>query len=245
MGSNPAGRANPLRSIPFASAGFLPACPLPPLAYNEQTLTEYLLIHMPAPSARPSQRTRQREATRRRLIQAGLRVVAAEGFAGASTAAIARATGKAHGTVFVHFPTRDALVGELVAEVGRVMSTELAGQSGEDASIEQVLDAHLAALGKNERLYARVLSEASTLPKAARAQVFALQSGIAYRLRGAWSRARAGGTVRDLDPVALSNIWISLTNHYLMNRDLFAPGGSVVAKCGGALKAQLLDLVRP
>ena len=81
---------------------------------------------MPTSSSTPTRRTRQREATRRQLIQAGLRVVAAEGFAGASTAAIARATGKAHGTVFVHFPTRDALVAELVAEVGRAMSAQLA-----------------------------------------------------------------------------------------------------------------------
>ncbi|MGE0580750.1 MAG: TetR/AcrR family transcriptional regulator [Steroidobacteraceae bacterium] len=196
-------------------------------------------------TAHPSQRTRQRETTRRRLIQAGLRVVAAEGFAGASTAAIARATGKAHGTVFVHFPTRDALVAELVAEVGRGMSTQLARLAGDDPALPDVLDAHLAALAEHEQLYARVLSEAATLPKAARAQVFALQSGIAFRLRAAWTRARAQGTVRDLDPVALANIWISLTNHYLMNRDLFAPGGSVIENCGAALKSQLLDLIRP
>eukprot|EP01036_Dinobryon_divergens_P053033 gene53033-70903_t len=44
------------------------------------------------PHTRP--RTRQREATRRQLVEAGLRVVAEHGFAGATTAAIARATGK-------------------------------------------------------------------------------------------------------------------------------------------------------
>ena len=202
-------------------------------------------FNMPTTATRPSQRTRQRDATRRRLIQAGLRVVAAEGFAGASTAAIARATGKAHGTVFVHFPTRAALVAELVAEVGRAMSAELAQLASGAPTLPEVLDAHLLALKKHEQLYARVLCEASTLPKSARAQVFALQSGIAFRRRNGWQRARAQGTARDLDPVALSNIWISLTNHYLMNRDLFAPGGSVIAQCGAALKAQLLDLIRP
>lgn len=198
---------------------------------------------MPAPA--PNQRSRQREATRRQLIEAGLRVVAAEGFSGASTAAIARATGKAHGTVFVHFPTRDALVAELVAEVGHAMSAQLAASADGEPALAAVLDAHLAALAAHEQLYARVLSEASTLPAAARAQVFALQSGIAFRLRAAWMRARAQGTARDLDPVVLGNIWIGLTNHYLVNRDLFAPGGSVITKCGATLKAQLLDLVRP
>lgn len=189
-------------------------------------------------------RTSKRAATRRQLVAAGLRVVARQGFAGASTAAIARATGKAHGTVFVHFRTRDDLVAELVAEIGREMSKRLAIQETEAPSLPEVLDAHLVALRDNEVLYARLLGEASTLPLAARAQIFALQSGIAWRLRAAYLRARAHLKVREIDPRALSNIWISLTNHYLMNRDLFAPGGSVITKCGADLKAQFLSLIQ-
>jgi AcrR family transcriptional regulator len=189
-------------------------------------------------------RARQRATTRRRLVEAGLRVVAAEGFAGTSTAAIAKATGKAHGTVFVHFRTRDELVAELVAEIGRTISTRLAAQATDEPDLAEMLDAHLVALGDNEVLYSRLLCEASTLPLSARAQVVALQSGIAWRLRAAYQRALARQTVRDIDPVALSNIWISLTNHYLMNRDLFAPEGSVIEKCGAEIKAHFLSLIQ-
>lgn len=196
---------------------------------------------MPAQPA-TSQRARQRESTRRQLVEAGLRVVAASGFAGASTAAIAQATGKAHGTVFVHFRTRDELVAELVAEVGRVMSAQLA--TPEAAALPEVLAAHLAALADNEVLYARMLCEASSLPLAARAQIFALQSGVAARIRAAYLRAREQGALREADPVILSNIWISLTNHYVMNRDLFAPGGSAIAAHGEAIKAQFLNLIQ-
>jgi AcrR family transcriptional regulator len=188
-------------------------------------------------------RAHQRAATRRDLVAAGLRVVATEGFTRATTAAIARATGKAHGTVFVHFPSRDALVAELVAEVGRTMSQRLAELS--PGSLEQVLDAHLAALAEHEVLYSRLVGEAAILPAAARAHVFALQSGVAFRLRGAYERARAAGTARALEPTLLANMWISLTNHYLMHRDLFAPGASVIAARGAELKAQFLALVSP
>jgi AcrR family transcriptional regulator len=193
-------------------------------------------------AAAPTQRTLQREETRRQLVRAGLRVVATSGFAGASTAAIARETGKAHGTVFVHFPSRDALVAELVSEVGRTISERLATLDTATPSLAEVLDAHLQALAENEVLYARMLCEASTLPMAARAQIFALQSGVAWRLRAAYTRAKKR-EVREIDPVALANLWISLTNHYLMNRDLFAPGASVVALRGAEIKQQLLGLV--
>jgi len=192
-----------------------------------------------------SSRTRQRDATRRRLVRAGLEIVAARGFAGATTAAIAEASGKAHGTVFLHFHTRDILVGELVEEIGRAMSQRLAEIPDDAPSVGEVLDAHLAALGRHEVLYSRLLCEASTLPPAARARLFALQSGVAWRLRTAYARDVARVAARDLDPVALANMWIALTNHYLMNRDLFAPDASVIAARGTELKAQWLALIRP
>ena len=189
------------------------------------------------------QRAQQRERTRRDLVAAGLRVVAETGFAGATTAAIAKATGKAHGTVFVHFRTRDELVAELVAEIGRSMSERLAALDSDAPHVDDVLRAHLAALGEHEVLYARLLNDASSLPLSARAYVFALQSGIASRLRLAYQRAQARGEVRKLDPVVLCNIWIALTNHYLVNRDLFAPGASVIAACGDQLRGEFSKLI--
>ncbi len=207
--------------------------------YNEFMLTELSLTTQER-KARDS-RSRQRDETRRQFVEAGLRMVAVSGFSGTSTAAVAKATGKAHGTVFLHFPTRDALVAELVAEVGRTMSGWLAA---EPPSLNGVLEAHLKALRDNEVLYSRLLNEASTLPLAARAHLFALQSGIASRLVAACRQAQDQGTVRPGDPVLLSNLWISLTNHYLMNRDLFAPGECVMDRYGAILQAQFLDLIQ-
>jgi AcrR family transcriptional regulator len=204
------------------------------------------IINMPpANTRRASTRTDQRDATRRDLVQAGLRLVSERGLAGATTAAIAQASGRAHGTVFVHFPTRDALVAEIVEEMGRSMSARLAETDIHTPSVSDVLDAHLAALAERESLYACLLREATSLPPGARARLFALQTGIAWRLRAALAREVAAKTARAIDPVALANIWIALTNHYLINRDLFAPGASVIAARGAELKAQLLSIIQP
>lgn len=103
-------------------------------------------------SSKPTGRSLRRDATRRSLLAAGLRVVADRGFAGATTAAIAQASGNAHGTVFVHFPTRDALVAELVEEIGRTMADRLSVAAGAEPGVAEVLRAHLAALGEHEVL---------------------------------------------------------------------------------------------
>jgi AcrR family transcriptional regulator len=193
----------------------------------------------------PGPRALQREATRKQLLQAGLHVVAEHGFAGATTAAIAQATGKAHGTVFVHFANRDALVEALVAEIGDAMSQRLAHLPAETCGVAEVIDAHLLALAAHEPIYTRLLREATALPPSARARVFALQSAVGSRLRQAHARDVERGTARAMDPVALANVWIALTNHYLINRDLFAPGHSVMAQRGAELKAQMLAVLQP
>ena len=72
-----------------------------------------------------------------------------------------------------------------------------------------------------------------------------MQTGIASRLRRAHAREVERGTARALDPIGLTNTWIALTNHFLMNRDLFAPGASVIAMRGAELKAQFLQMTRP
>jgi AcrR family transcriptional regulator len=192
-----------------------------------------------------SQRAQQREETRRSLLQAGLRVVSDRGFAAATTADIARETGKAHGTVFLHFPTREALVGEIVEEIGRTLSARLAQIPDDCATTARFLDAHLAALADQEALYARLLSEAAILPPAARARLFALQAGVVWRMNKVLSRDMAEGRARVLDPQSLSTLWIALLSHHLMHRDIFAPDGSVIDRLGDSLKTRFLALLAP
>lgn len=194
-------------------------------------------------SSKPNMRALQRQATRGELVRAALRVVADRGFANTTTAAVARETGRAHGTVFVHFPTRAALVVEMVNEIGSMISARLAVIPSDVVGLADIIDAHLAALADQEAYLSRILQEMTVLPLFARALIFALQSGVAAKIRAALARDVANGMARPFDPVALSNIWIALTNHYLINRDLFAPDGGVIARHGSALKSQLLEIV--
>ncbi len=193
--------------------------------------------------SKPSRRSVQRQATKTELVRAALRVVADKGFANTTTAAVALETGKAHGTVFVHFPTRDALVIEMVNEIGSIISARLAAIPSDAMGLSDILDAHLAALADQEVYLCRILQEAIGLPPSARALLFALQSGVAAKIGKGLARDVANGLARPFDPVALSNMWIALTNHYLINRDLFAPDASVIARHGSVLKSQLLAVV--
>lgn len=191
-----------------------------------------------------SKRHQQKQSTREQLLAVARKTVAEHGFAATSTAAIAKAVGKAHGTIFVHFPTRDALVEALINDIGATMTAALATiPDGADVGVHGVMDAHLDALLENEALYAQILRESTQLPASARARLLAFQSGVAWRLRAALSRDVDAGRLRPADPTAVANLWIAQCNHYLINRDLFAPNALVCAERRDEIKANLLALL--
>ena len=70
-------------------------------------------------------RTEQRQRTRQHLIETALALFEARGVAATRTLDVAEAAGVSHGTVFAHFPTREALVEAAVAELGQAFGEAL------------------------------------------------------------------------------------------------------------------------
>ena len=65
-----------------------------------------------------SQRQRQKNETRKRLIATAMDQFAKNGLTATRTADIAAAAEVSHGTVFTHFPTREALLEEVIEAFG-------------------------------------------------------------------------------------------------------------------------------
>jgi AcrR family transcriptional regulator len=196
-------------------------------------------------ATRPVSRVERKRQTRRRLLKAAARVFAGRGIVAARTVDVAEAAGVSHGTVFVHFPTRDELVSEVVAGcVGRA-ARRIHEASGDGLEVREVLEAHLAAIGEDEALYARLVMEAPLLPEGARHTLLGVQSAISHHLGKAVRREIDAGRLREVPLPFLFNTWLGLVNHYLANRDLFAPGGSVVERHGEWLVSHFLGLLTP
>lgn len=64
-------------------------------------------------SSHPTKREQQRAATAQRLYEAALNLFAAQGYDATTVEAIAGAAGVAKGTFFVHFPSKEAVLGHL------------------------------------------------------------------------------------------------------------------------------------
>jgi len=174
-----------------------------------------------------------------------MRCFAERGILATTTADIAAAVGVSHGTVFLHFPTREDLVIAVIDEFGRRLAAAFARDLPRDASLQGVLDAHLAALREFEPFYARLVAEAPLLPSPVRTTLFTLQNAVAFEISRAAAAEEKRGRVRRVAPHLLFNTWIALLHHYLANRELFAPGGSVIAEKGAELRRHFLHLLHP
>jgi AcrR family transcriptional regulator len=189
-------------------------------------------------------RKEQKDATQRRLVEVGLDFFAARGFANSNTADFAKAAGVSHGAVFLHFPTRVALVLRVLDVFGDRLSAALKEAMRGEASFEGALRAHLGVLRDYEPFYARLVQEGPLLPVKARSLLFILNASVSHRLKGVAEAEAAAGTMRKVAPHLLFNSWLALLHYYLANRDVFAPNDSVLAAKGDELVAHFVNLVR-
>src|SRR5215471_10225818 len=112
-------------------------------------------------AAAPVLSARQAKAddTRRRLFVAAAELFAEHGYRATSVDQIARRAGVAKGTFFVHFPTKDAVIRELVAKQMRAVARERERLIGEGASALERLRATVLMLGHQAGL-SRMISRA-------------------------------------------------------------------------------------
>ncbi len=188
-------------------------------------------------------RAERKRATWSQLRQASVRLCAKHGFLRVRTLDVARAAGVSHGAVFVHFPSREALVLATIESVGRRLTDRLhaLGQSG--AGLREALAAYLQCVQENETLYARLVTEVPHLPARARRTWIGVQSAVCVHLSRAVEEETRKGTIRKMPLHLLFNTWTGLVHHYLSQRNLFAPGDSVIRRCGNELLEHFLHLV--
>ena len=186
----------------------------------------------------------QKQATRQRIIAAASRLFADKGIHGTTTEEVARLAGVAHGTVFAHFRTQEALLTAVIEEFGTAVAGRLHELASRSRGVGAVLRAHLTGLSESEGLYRRLVTEGFRLPARARASLVMVQSAISHHVSEAAEHAMEAGEIRRMPVALLFNTWIGLLHLYLANAELFAPEGGVLERRGSELYRHFLMLIR-
>jgi AcrR family transcriptional regulator len=190
-------------------------------------------------------RQEQKAATRRRLLRHAERLVIDRGFAETRTVDVAHAAGVAHGSVFVHFQSREELMLAVATEMGRKLTDRLHALAAAGSGLRNALDTHLEYLAEHEDLYRRLLIDGPGLPAEFRTMWLGMQSAIASYLLAAAEVDVQAGRLRPTPGHLFFNTWLGLVHHYVLNRDIFASGASVLAEHGPELRDHYLSLLTP
>lgn len=188
-------------------------------------------------------RIEQRAATRAHILEAAQRLYARTGICSTRSADVAAEAGVAHGTVFLHFPTQEELLVSAIEAFGLRVAERLHELASKGSGLQSVLEAHVRGLAEHEAFYARLVEESPALPDGARAALVMIQSTLSHHFEQAAEADRAAGRIRDLPLHLVFNTWVALLHHYLVNRELFAPGGSVLERRGTELIDFFISLI--
>lgn len=188
-------------------------------------------------------RTEQKETSRRRILDSALATMGRRGMLAASTLEIAMQAGLAQGSVFAHFGSKEGLLAAAIEDFGEALARRLHELCKRGAGTREVLAAHLEAIREREDFYSRLVVEAPLLPPAVRQSLVIVQSTIAFHLAPALEADRDAGLIPDFALPLLFNTWLGLIHYYLANRDLFAPGESLVERRGAELLDHFMSLI--
>ncbi len=189
-------------------------------------------------------RAGQKAETRRRILDTAKRLCARRGFAGTRTLDVARQAKVSHGSVFVHFPSREDLMTEVVDELARDITDTIHARVHVGGSLRDALTAHLDGLAEHEDAIRWLLIETPLSPRGFHLAWVGMQSAISVHLAEAAARDIEAGRVREMPIDLLFNTWIGLVHHYVINRELFAPGRSVLRVHGAELLEHFMGLVK-
>lgn len=190
-----------------------------------------------------SQRQKQKMQTRNLLIETAIDQFAKNGLAATRTADIAIEAKVSHGTIFAHFPTREALLDAVIEEFGMRITKRMHELVNANCGMKEVLEAHIKGIGEYENFYTRLISEAPILHESARNALIMIQSAISFHLIQVAERAMSEEKILEMPFDLMFNTWIGLVHYYLTNGDLFSPGESVAEKHGQRLIEHYLKLI--
>lgn len=190
-----------------------------------------------------SKRALQKKQTRAKIKGAAYQIYSERGF-GVTTAELAQFTGVSHGTIFVHFPTLDKLLEEIIRDFGNTLITEMHDLSEQKGMIKELLAAYVNILSNHEAFYIQLICQRSLLPESAQLTVANIQSTAAFHFNRVLERETEKNTVKDLPVHMLFNTWLGLLHYYLCNKDFFAPSEPLLRRYGTQLIETYLTLIK-
>ncbi len=189
-------------------------------------------------------RKEQKEQTRQKLIATSLRVFATQNISATNTAELAKYAKVSHGTIFLHFPTRDDLLFAVIDEFGNQLAASFDEAARTSKGVIGILKAHLKTLKEFEGVYTHLVIELPHLPRKVRSRFFIVQAAISHRIYTEIEQEIKLGKIKNIEQHKLFNTWVALLHYYMANKELFCGKQSIISSVGNELLKHFLTLIK-
>ncbi len=164
--------------------------------------------------------TRDKDATRQRLLEAAEQVFAEKGYHGAVVDDIIRVSDSSKGGFYFHFPNKQgiflALIDALVPKLASAVDRAIAGESDPVAQMDVALRTVLETFSRHRRLSKILLVEAVGLGHGFDEKLMQTRGYFATMIQGYLDRAVAAGAIAPLDTETASWAWFGAINEIVV-----------------------------
>jgi AcrR family transcriptional regulator len=177
-----------------------------------------------------NKRKLQKQKTRELLLITAKEEFTKNGFLNTTTSQIATKAGIAHGTLFLHFKSKNTLIVEILDLELDQISTSIQKLVSEAADLEQMLILYLNMLQKDEDLFSVLARELPFYPEELRRTILFRDSIIRSHFQKTIKEGIELGKYRPINVTSAVSFLFGTINYYLSLKTIFVKDGSVIQK---------------
>lgn len=170
--------------------------------------------------AEPSMGTRDKEATRQRLLDGAEQVFAEKGYHGAVVEDIVRVSDSSKGGFYFHFPNKQAiflaLIDALVPKLTRAVERAIADEADPIAQVDAALRTVLETFARHRKLSKILLVEAVGLGHGFDEALMRARGHFAGMIQGYLDNAVKAGAIAPFDTELASWMWFGAINEIVV-----------------------------
>lgn len=175
---------------------------------------------MPGDTREGDRQDQRKRSTRERILEAAAGVFAEKGYHAAAVDDIVRASGTSKGSVYFHFPTKQAvflsLIDRYAGRLEEAVQEAIAREAGAVAKVEAALRTLIQFLGEHRRLAKIVLVHGVGLGGTFDQQMLAVRRRFAQLIQAHLERAAAEGDIPAIDAPLAARVWLGAVNELVV-----------------------------
>lgn len=191
-----------------------------------------------------NKRQRQKQRTRSHILGVAKELFINKGFLSTTTSDIAKSSGIAHGTLFLHFPTKDNLILEIFDNDLAAITNQIEEMLSETDDLYSILLCYLDSIEKDEALFSVLARELPFYSEELRRKIIFRESLIRKHFYKAMEHGIKKGIYRRCDIPITLNFFFGSVNYYLSLKELYTEEGTLFRRLKGKIVENFLNLIK-